>query len=79
MGQGTDVPFLEKGSEPVTLNKSNYLDSPRMIASRINETNNTAIQNAPGDRSLNMTLTLESGNPNYLLLLIYKNECSFNF
>ena len=64
MGQGTDVPFLEKGSEPVTLNKSNYLDSPRMIASRINETNNTAIQNAPGDRSLNMTLTLESGNPN---------------
>ena len=35
-----------------------------MIASRINETNNTAIQNAPGDRSLKMTLTLESGNPN---------------
>ena len=64
MGQGTDVPFLDKGSEPVTLNKSNYLDSPRMIASRINETNNTAIQNAPGDRSLNMTLTLESSNPN---------------
>ena len=64
MGQGTDVPFLDKGSEPVTLNKSNYLDSPRMIASRINETNNTAIQNAPGDRSFNMTLTLESSNPN---------------
>ena len=64
MGQGTDVPFLDKGSEPVTLNKSNYLDSPRMVASRINETNNTAIQNAPGDRSLNMTLTLETSNPN---------------
>ena len=37
MGQGTDVPFLDKGSESVTLNKSNYLNSPRMIASRINE------------------------------------------
>ena len=64
MGQGTDVPFLDKGSEPVTLNKSNYLDSPRMIASRINETDNTVTQNSPGDRSFNMTLTLESSNPN---------------
>jgi len=57
MGQGTDVPFLDKGSESVTLNKSNYLNSPRMIASRINETNNTVTQNSPGDRSFNMTLT----------------------
>jgi len=64
MGQGTDVPFLDKGSEPVTLNKSNYLDSPRMIASRINETDNTVTQNSPGDRSFNMTLTLESSNSN---------------
>ena len=64
LGQGTDLPFLDKGSEPVTLNKSNYLTSPRMIASRINETNNTVTENAPGQRSLNMTLTLETANPN---------------
>ena len=64
MGQGTDVPFLDKGSESVTLNKSNYLNSTRMIASRINETSNTVTQNSPGDRSLNMTLTLETENPN---------------
>ncbi len=64
MGQGTDVPFLDKGSESVTLNKSNYLNSPRMIASRINETNNTVTQNSPGNRSMNMTLTLETSNPN---------------
>ena len=68
MGQGTDVPFLDKGSESVTLNKSNYLNSPRMIASRINETNNTVTQNSPGDRSFNMTLTLETSNPNISLL-----------
>ena len=37
LGQGTDVPFLD-GSESVTLNKSNYLTSTRMIASRVNET-----------------------------------------
>ena len=46
LGQGSDVPFLDKGSETVTLNKSNYLNSPRMIASRINETNNTVTQNS---------------------------------
>jgi len=63
-GQGIDVPFLDKGSESVTLNKSNYLNSTRMVASRINETSNTVTQNLPGDRSLNMTLTLETSNPN---------------
>jgi len=63
-GQGIDVPFLDKGSESVTLNKSNYLNSTRMVASRVNETNNTVTQNLPGDRSLNMTLTLETSNPN---------------
>jgi len=64
LGQGTDVPFLDKGSESVTLNKSNYLSSPRMVASRVNETNNTVTQNKSGDRSFNMTLTLETSNPN---------------
>ena len=64
LGQGSDLPFLDKGSEPVTLNKSNYLNSPRMIASRINETNNSVTQNFSGDRSFNMTLTLETSNPN---------------
>jgi len=64
LGQGSDLPFLDKGSESITLNKSNYLSSPRVIASRINETSNTVTQNSPGDRSFNMTLTLESSDPN---------------
>ncbi len=64
LGQGADLPFLDKGSETVTLNKTNYLNSPRMIASRINETNNSAIQALNGDRSFGMTLTLETANPN---------------
>ena len=63
MGQGTDLPFLDKGYEPVALNKSNYLNSPRMIASRINETNSSIIQNFSGDRSFGMTLTLETIDP----------------
>ena len=64
MGQGADLPFLDKGNESVTLNKTNYLTSPRMIASRINETNNSAIQAQSGSRSFGMTLTLDSSNEN---------------
>ena len=64
MGQGTDLPFLDAGSEPVTLNRSNYLTSPRMIASRINETTQSVPDSRPGNRSFNMTLTLESTDPN---------------
>ncbi len=64
LGQGTDVPFLDGGSETVTLNKSNYLTSTRMIASRVNELNNTIPSSRSGSRSFNMTLTLETSNPN---------------
>ena len=42
---------MDKGYETITLNKSNYLNSPRLIASRVNETNNAVIQNFSGDRS----------------------------
>jgi len=59
-GTGPDVPFVNKGYEPITLNKSNYLNSPRIIASRVNETSNTSIQTFPGDRSFNIKLNLSS-------------------
>ena len=32
-GQGSDIPFADKGWESVTLNKNNYMDTPRLIAS----------------------------------------------
>ncbi len=64
LGQGTDVPFLDGGSESVTLNKSNYLTSARMIASRVNELNNTIPAARSGSRSFNLSLTLETSNPN---------------
>ena len=64
LGQGTDVPFLDGGSESITLNKSNYLTSTRMIASRVNELNNTIPAARSGERSFNISLTLETSNPN---------------
>ena len=59
-GQGSDLPFIDKGYENITLNENNYLDSPRIIASRVNETNNTVTQDLPGDRSMNLSISLNS-------------------
>ena len=42
-GQGSDTPFVVQSVESVGINKINYLNSPRIIASRVNETNNSSI------------------------------------
>ena len=61
-GSGTSlpVPFNNVGSDDVTLNATNYLSSPRIIASRVNETNSAVLQQLPGSRSFNMTISLQS-------------------
>ena len=62
-GGGADLPFTDQGFETITLNKSNYMNTPRCIASRINETSNSVIQQFSGDRSFNLRLNLESNDP----------------
>ena len=61
-GQGSDTPFVVQSVESVGVNKINYLNSPRIIASRVNETNNSSITVLPGDRSFNMKLNLDSND-----------------
>ena len=47
-GQSPDLPFVDQGYEVVTLGKSNYLTSSRIIASRVNEEKNDVFTNYPG-------------------------------
>ena len=61
-GEGTDVPFISQGVEPIELDDINYLDSPRVIASRVNELNTATLNVLPGDRSFNLSLRLLSGD-----------------
>ncbi len=61
-GQNLPVPFNNAGTEDVTLNATNYFSSPRIIASRVNETNSAILQQLPGDRSFNMSISLESSD-----------------
>ena len=46
-GTGTDLPFVVQEVEGIALNNSNYLNSPRIIASRVNENNNSTIDVLP--------------------------------
>ena len=53
---GNEIPFTDIGFEPITINAPNYLDSTRIIASNVNE--NNKLSNLPGNKSMNMRLTL---------------------
>jgi hypothetical protein len=55
---GSEISFVDKGFENITLKGANYLSSPRLIASRVNETN--SLTTLPGSRSFTMTLNLSS-------------------
>ena len=56
---GTETPWVNFGVEPVTLNEANYLDTPRLIASKINE-DAKLINVVEGNKSVNMKLTLNT-------------------
>ena len=62
VGRGSDTPFVDMGWETITLNKTNYLDSPRIIGSRINETSQQNRPEFSGNRSFGMRLKLETND-----------------
>lgn len=49
---GNEVSFVDRGLQDITNSRLNYFDSPRVIASKINETN--YITDLPGNKSLNV-------------------------
>ena len=55
---GNEIPYVNNGYESITLNKTNYLDSTRIIASKVNET--AKLSNLTGNKSLNMRLTMST-------------------
>jgi len=55
---GNEISFVDQGFESVSLNKTNYLTSPRIISSKINETNK--LGTLPGNKSMNLRINLDS-------------------
>ena len=53
---GSETPFVDKGFEDISIISDNFMSTPRMVASRINET--TLLPNLPENRSFTMSLNL---------------------
>ena len=58
---GSEVPYQDKGFEDISLITDNYMSSPRMVASRINET--TSLPTLPNNKSFTMSLSLYGADP----------------
>ena len=57
---GTETSYIDKGFESISLRGANYLTSPRLIASRVNETN--MLSTLQGNKSFTLALNLTSAN-----------------
>ena len=55
---GDEIPFVDNGFEEVTLNKPNFLSTPRAIFSKVNE--DLKLTNVPGNKSMTLRLFLNS-------------------
>ena len=58
---GSETSFIDQGFEDISLIANNYMSSPRIIASRINET--TLLTDLPDNKSFTMNISLETGSP----------------
>lgn len=58
---GGERVYVDKGFENISLQKTNYLTSPRMIASKVNETNDLSA--LPGKKSFTMNMNLSTSDP----------------
>ncbi len=58
---GSETSFVDQGFEDISLVSNNFMSSPRIVASRINET--SLLTDLPNNRSFTMNLNLESSSP----------------
>ena len=53
---GNEIPYVDAGFEPLVVNKPNYLDSTRLIASKVNE--DARLTTIEGSKSMQMRLNM---------------------
>lgn len=60
---GLEFSFFDQGFDDISLNKTNYFETPRLICSRVNEEQFLSAKNEfTGEKSLNLNLYLESSS-----------------
>jgi hypothetical protein len=55
---GNEIPYIDNGFESITINEPNFLDTPRIIASKVNEDNK--VSNNIGNKTFNMRVFLNT-------------------
>ena len=55
---GNEIPYVDSGLENISINQKNYFDTPRMIASKVNE--DLKLTNVIGGKSMQMSLALNT-------------------
>jgi len=73
---GTETPYKDMGFSGISLISDNYMSSPRIIASRINET--TSLTTLPNNRSLTLNLAFYSSAVN-LSPIVDLDRCGLIF
>jgi len=68
---GNEVSFIDQGFEPVTLNKTAFLSSPRIVASLTNEAER--LTTLPKNKSLTLNVNMSSTDSNLSPVLDVKN------
>jgi len=68
---GSEIPFIDEGYESVEINQPNFLSSPRIICSSINEAQNLSA--LPRSKSFTLAVTLSSQDPNLSPVLDAQN------
>ena len=59
---GDESSFVDQGFEPVALNNQTHFETPRMVASKVNE--DRQLSDLPGNKSLTFEVLMSSDNPN---------------
>ena len=68
---GGEVPFIDQGYEPITLNVPNELSTPRIVCSRVNE--NARLTGLPLNRSFTLGIRMQTNDPNLSPVLDISN------
>ena len=58
---GNELSYVDKGFTDINLNENNYLNSPRIVAAKVNETQN--LGSLPGKKSFTLNLQLNTNSP----------------
>lgn len=57
---GSEAPYVDKGFKQISLNQANYFDSPRVVASKVNESQ--YLSSLPGEKSFTMNVNMTTSD-----------------